>query len=95
MNELTYTFLIQSCFAIEYVQIKFILQVKLSDSFRQASSKIGNSFGMRLAAAAAEEEAARAASGQMGHVELAEVHHPVAPKKASEENLDGLSLETQ
>jgi hypothetical protein len=71
--------------------------VKLSDSFRQASSKIGSSFGMRLAAAAAEEEAARAAAlGQMGNnVELAEVHHAVGPKKASEENLDGLSMETQ
>jgi hypothetical protein len=68
----------------------------LSDSFRQASSKIGSSFGMRLAAAAAEEEAARAAAlGQMGNVELAEVHHAVGPKKASEENLDGLSMETQ
>ncbi|XP_059489329.1 uncharacterized protein LOC132204695 isoform X1 [Neocloeon triangulifer] len=68
-----------------------VVQVKLSDSFRQASSKIGASFGLRLAAAAAEEEAARNTPGQ---VELAEVHHPAA-KKASEENLDGLSVETQ
>jgi hypothetical protein len=51
---------------------------------------------LRLAAAAAEEEAARAAaaSGQMGHVELAEVHHATGPKKASEETLGGLSMET-
>jgi len=77
--------------------MRLYFQVKLSDSFRQASSKIGASFGMRLAAAAAEEEAARAAaaSGQMGHVELAEVHHATGPKKASEENMDGLSMSTQ
>ncbi|XP_065349235.1 TWiK family of potassium channels protein 7 isoform X1 [Cloeon dipterum] len=67
-----------------------VVQLKLSDSFRQASSKIGASFGLRLAAAAAEEEA-RTTPGQ---VELAEVHHATA-KKASEENLDGLSMETQ
>jgi hypothetical protein len=65
----------------------------LSDTFRQASSKIGASIGLRIAAAAvAEEEATRAAMAT-NTVELADVH--TTAKKASEENLDGLSLEDE
>lgn len=52
-----------------------VVQVKLSDSFRQASAKIGQTIGLKMA----EEEAS--AQGTPPEVEIAEVHGSTSKSK--------------